>query len=70
MANAILKTWGRTIRARRLELELTVDQVAGAVGVDRSNLVRWEAGSTEPKLEHRVALARVLDAPTADLFPY
>ena len=66
----MLIRWGGSIRARRLELGLTVDAIAAAVEVDRSNVVRWEAGKTEPNLTHRVALSSALDIPAKDLFDY
>ena len=40
-------TVGQRIRARRLELELTVDEVAEAIGKNRATVYRYESGEIE-----------------------
>jgi DNA-binding XRE family transcriptional regulator len=70
MAKDTLEMWGEAIRFHRLEQGMTVDRLAELVGVDRSNVVRWEAGQTEPRIEHRLALSVNLDVPAEDLFRY
>src|SRR5260370_24997367 len=46
--------------ARRKSVGLSQEGLAEAVGVDRSTVVRWEAGETEPQPLVRPRLARVL----------
>lgn len=40
-------TIGQRIRARRLELDLTVDEVAEAIGKNRATVYRYESGEIE-----------------------
>jgi len=70
IAEETLKLWGSGIREERLEREWTVSHLAGLVGVNRSNVVRWEAGATEPSIEHRIILSRELEIAPEDLFIY
>lgn len=55
------------IKALRQRLQLTQDGLADEIGVDRSNVSRWEAGVTKP----RGAALKLLDAiakrPTAEV---
>lgn len=49
------------IRARRLELNLTLDQVAHAVGVAKSTVKKWESGQIASMRQSKIAaLAEVL----------
>jgi transcriptional regulator with XRE-family HTH domain len=41
-------TLGELLRARRLALDLSLDEVAGATGTTKSTLHRVEVGKTEP----------------------
>lgn len=70
IAEETLRMWGSGIREERKEREWTVSYLADRVGVNRSNVVRWEAGTTEPSIEHRVALAEILEIAPEDLFVY
>jgi transcriptional regulator with XRE-family HTH domain len=47
------KTWAEKLRARRLQLGLSVEAVAKAVGVSRGTLYRLEKGRQEPSGELR-----------------
>lgn len=65
-----LELWGQNIRSKRKEYKWTVDQLAELVGVNRSNIVRWESGATEPSIPHRIIVATCLDVPPEELFEY
>lgn len=52
------------IRNRRIELELTMKEVADAVGVSEATVCRWESGEIENmKRDKIVALSDVLRLP-------
>lgn len=52
------------IRNRRLELRLTIEQVADRVGVAKSTIQRWESGYTASiKQSKLMALAKALCVP-------
>src|SRR5579862_2756191 len=53
--------------ARRKSMGLSQEGLAEAVGVDRSTVVRWEAGETEPQPWARPRLARVLAVSAEEL---
>jgi transcriptional regulator with XRE-family HTH domain len=52
-------TWARLVQ-RRKALGLTQEALAGVLGVERSTMVRWERGETEPMSLVRPRLARAL----------
>jgi transcriptional regulator with XRE-family HTH domain len=54
------KTLGALLRVLRCEAELTLDQVASALGVAKPSVWAWENGRTKPKREKWHALAKVL----------
>jgi tetratricopeptide (TPR) repeat protein/transcriptional regulator with XRE-family HTH domain len=63
---------GRTARRRRLAerrkvLGLTQEALAGLLGVERSTVVRWERGETEPLPSMRPKLAEALRVPAGRL---
>lgn len=52
---------GTRLRRRRLELGLTLEQVADAVGVSKSTVQKWESGVIEDmRLNKAAALAKIL----------
>lgn len=52
---------GNLIKARRLELGLTLEEVGEAVGVGKSTVRKWETGHIQNMRRDRIAmLARVL----------
>ena len=53
--------------ARRKSVGLSQEGLADALGVDRSTVVRWESGETEPQPWIRPRLARVLTVSLEDL---
>ncbi|HET8657467.1 MAG TPA: helix-turn-helix domain-containing protein [Micromonosporaceae bacterium] len=52
---------------RRRNVGLSQERLAEIVGVDRSTVVRWEGGGTDPQPWHRPGLARALDLSTEQL---
>ncbi len=61
--------WGHRIKARCDERGLTVPELALLLGVDRTTAYRWTHGQ-EPDHATKVRIARVLEVPTAQLFPF
>ena len=56
------------IKHRRLELGLTLEEVATAVGVKKSTILRWESGEIDNPRRDRIALlAAVLQLPPVSL---
>lgn len=53
---------------RRKKLQLTQEDIAKAIGVDRSTYVRYETGLRTPSLETAQRLAVVLDSTVEHLF--
>ena len=47
-------------RALRLEAGLTLDDIAGKLGVTRSAVSRWERGLRKPQGRNRIAYASLL----------
>ncbi len=52
---------------RRKAVGLTQEQLAGQLGVERTTVVRWERGTTEPLPWLRPKLARALQVPVGQL---
>ena len=58
------------IKARRIELGLTLEDVAQAVGVGRSTVQRWESGLIKNMGRDKIAaLAKVLQISPVELVP-
>jgi len=52
---------GDMIKARRLELSKTIQEVAAEVGVQKTTVQRWESGAIkEMRISNMRALSRVL----------
>lgn len=59
---------GEIIKARRLELGLTLEEVGAKVGVGKSTVRKWETGIIENMRRDKIALlSSVLDIPYATL---
>ena len=59
---------GEQIKARRLELGLTLEEVGNAVGVGKSTVRKWEIGMIANMKRDKIAqLAKVLNINPADL---
>ena len=62
---------GDTIKARRKELGLTLEQVGDAVGVGKSTVRKWENGMiANMKRDKIVQLAGILQMSPVDLIEY
>ena len=46
----------KTLRARRLQLDLTMDELADAIGYNQASISRWEEGHTQPRATAVLAL--------------
>ena len=55
------------IRQRRAELGLSQADLAAAVGVDKRQIRRYEAGETQPTIGVALALSRALDVSVEEL---
>ena len=55
------------LAARRLALGLTQEDLAAVLGVERSTVVRWETGTTQPLPRIRPRLAKALQVPAGQL---
>ena len=61
-------TLGQAIQAARLSCGLTLQQLAEAVGVNRTSILRFESGARSPRASTLRRIAATLDTPAADLF--
>ena len=59
----------RRIRGKRRALALTVDDLAKALGVDRSQVEAYERGTVRVPPEHLVKLSEFLGVPVSYFFP-
>lgn len=53
--------FGDRVRARRVQLGLTQDQVAKLVSVSRVAITKWENGTTQPEGENLYSLSKALN---------
>jgi len=60
---------GVLMAARRKELGLSQQQVAGSLGVTQSAVAQWEAGKSIPTLDKVGAVAALLGIAVAELVP-
>jgi transcriptional regulator with XRE-family HTH domain len=51
-----------TARTIRIANGVTQQRLAAAIGVDRTTLARWEAGTSKPRARQRARYAEVLAA--------
>lgn len=61
--------FGKLVRDRRLELDMTQADIARRVGVDTSAVGFWERGATKPVRKYRKPLAKALGLDPLVLFP-
>lgn len=52
--------FGKVLRLRRRELQMSQEELARAAGISRQSLANYERGIGNPKLDHIMALLRVL----------
>lgn len=63
----VAKMLGATTRARRLDIEMSQEQLADASGLERSYVGRLERGGSQPTLLALLKLAMGLQCEVADL---
>lgn len=58
---------GDRIRAARQAAGLSQKQLAAMIGVDRSDVIRWEKNRVKPKQAYRLKIAGATGVPLAQL---
>lgn len=58
---------GHRIAVRRRELELSQDQLADRIGMERRSVQRYEAGTRDPAYGDLLLIARALEVPLSEL---
>lgn len=58
---------GARLRDARLQVVLTQDELAQALGIDRSTVAKWETGQRSMTVENLIRTAAVLDIPPQQL---
>ena len=66
----LAQQWGATIKARRVELNLTQKALAAAVDTTQQHLSFIERGAISPRDDLRQRLASALGLTVAELFRY
>lgn len=64
----MMTSFGETVRALRLERNLTQEQLSGALNISPQAVSKWERGQALPDLPLIPALARALNVPADALF--
>ncbi len=59
---------GLRLRSHRIRLELSIDDVEAATGIDRTSIARYERGEGKTSDERREKLANFYGVSLADLF--
>ena len=57
----LLPSLGAILRAKRLEMNLTLVQLAGRIGVHPMTVRYWETGEVTPRFKNREKLTNSLD---------
>ncbi len=60
-------TTGEKIKARRLELGMTTEELGNKIGVQRSAISKYEKGRVDLKSAQIIEIAKALDCPPASL---
>lgn len=68
MSVPTLRTFASALRAHRKAAGLTQHALAGALGLDRLTIWRWEQGTHSPPVKDLDRLAAALGCPPAALF--
>ena len=55
------------IRELRQKKQLTQEELARLLGVDRSSVAKWETGSNSPRMDKLLLLAKILGCSLDDL---
>lgn len=62
-------TIGEKIKARRLEIGMTTEELGRLIGVQRSAVTKYEKDKVDIKSKQLQEIARALDVPPASLLP-
>lgn len=62
-------TTGEKIKARRMELHMTTEELGKKIGVQRSAISKYEKGRIDPTTARLNDFARALDVPVSYLLP-
>ena len=66
----LVQLWGRNLKARREDLGLTQDELAGLMRVTRQSVSNWESGNRFPSPDGQLLLTHLLGLDDGrDLFP-
>lgn len=65
--NAIFDILGKRVKAKRMKLGLSQEELSMLVGIDRTELNAIETGKGNPKLKTVESIAAHLDASVAEL---
>lgn len=68
--DALPERWGKAVKARRKELEMSQNALALASGLQQATISKVENGQITPADGTRIALARALSIEVGDLFQY
>ncbi len=67
LRDARRQAFGAAVRARRLEVGLSQEDLAAAAGMDRKSISRIETGTYSPSLDRLWVLADALESDLPDL---
>jgi len=63
----VKKTLGETIKAYRMERNMTQEFVAESLGVSRQAVSKWEMGTSDPSTSNLLALAKLYGVSAEEL---
>ena len=63
----VKKTLGETIKAYRMERNMTQEFVAESLGVSRQAVSKWEMGASDPSTSNLLALAKLYGVSAEEL---
>lgn len=66
-ADTFLNFLSQLMKAKRLELGLSQDQLANTSGIDRATISRWEAKERVPSIMALYDMAQAMDSPLHEL---
>jgi transcriptional regulator with XRE-family HTH domain len=67
-ARRIRRRQGEKIRRIRVMREMSIHELAAAVGVSDGAISQWETGRFAPRQDKQVAIAKALDVPWSTIF--
>ena len=62
------KSLGELLKGKRIEMKMTQEYLAEQVGVSRQAVSKWESGNAEPSMSNLIAISKILNIATDDLF--